>query len=864
MSNTNVLRDRLCQHYRQIGLSGKQASRLSSLCKLWIDESGSQFFVDRVKSLASAWKASIAEESSSQYGIYIPDGFRTRKNRKGERIFADNLLHRLFTLDSSHENNLVLVQAVFRSFTLCVSDFTTRKQFSKFIDAVTSPQTNEEKVATDIVSERCYETTKHIFRPVSKSGLGDVGTLPLSHFSVSRNKRSPVIKGVEDFYFKSDYQGAILKTEARTSISTKNFLDVLGCDKQWSKLWSKYPQEFSECILGNHSLDIILGQTENMVDYPVGTMSFIQEGGNKLRAVANPFLAIQALAEPLKRKLELLSTYLTNCYTFDQDAGRERIADTLSEGKTVYAFDASSFTDRFPYALQRRVLEALLELDLVSQFDIDVFDTVVSKGYQCNVDGVVLPFNVKYEVGQPQGFGPSFHLACISHAMVAYSSRVSGVTDSFVVVGDDIAIFDKKVADYYANNMRSIGVDINIQKSIISPKFSEFCGKIISENGPTRSMKVKYLLNDDNILSNLAFYGPRGLTYLTDSELAKAVKLLLPSDLGGLDINTDFVTAKEIYDLYKTDNIWHTQSIKELDEVLDPNSRVSVSASLEHLSEFYETLPYDMLTDAELDSHYNDRLNHSILTDKDGCIVRNQFSGTPVWSTGVGHTITDDLSRDYSMASHILLLEMNALRQALSNDSTSLVKDEELSTKEKIITKVISHINNDNSLRQYSKESKQRMEEIQTYLIGTRYGHLGQSRSLSYMCGKAFSSFPTIYQTTADEVLRNTLDYLVKSEHIDAEMEEHIESLTRQGDSRVKLESSILGDKSLSSEIVKQIEKEHRKRAFDSSLRRHIRVEQAQLKLQNKGNVNEQRSKRQERRTESKSERKNQSQGRKP
>jgi hypothetical protein len=207
---------------------------------------------------------------------------------------------------------------------------------------------------------------------------------------------------------------------------------------------------------------------------------------------------------------------------------------------------------------------------------------------------------------------------------------------------------------------------------------------------------------------------------------------------------------------------------------------------------------------------------------------------------------------------------MNALRQALSNDSTSLVKDEELSTKEKVITKVISHINNDNSLRQYSKESKQRMEEIQTYLIGTRYGHLGQSRSLSYMCGKAFSSFPTIYQTTADEVLKNTLDYLVKSEHIDAEMEEHIESLTRQGDSRVKLESSILGDKSLSSEIVKQIEKEHRKRAFDSSLRRHIRVEQAQLKLQNKGNVNEQRSKRQERRTESKSERKNQSPGRKP
>jgi hypothetical protein len=435
------------------------------------------------------------------------------------------------------------------------------------------------------------------------------------------------------------------------------------------------------------------------------------------------------------------------------------------------------------------------------------------------------------------------------------------VTNSFVVVGDDIAIFDKEVADYYANNMRSIGVDINIQKSIISPKFSEFCGKIISENGPTRSMKVKYLLNDDNILSNLAFYGPRGLTYLTDSELAKAVKLLLPSDLGGLDLNTDFVTAKEIYDLYKTDNIWHTQSIKELDEVLDPNSRVSVSASLEHLAEFYEMLPYHTITDAELDRHYND---HLILTDKDGCLVRNQFSGTPVWSTSVGHTLIDDLSRDYSMASHVLLLEMNALRQALSNDLTSLVKDEEASTDEKIITKVISHINNDNSLRQYSKESKQRMEEIQTYLIGTRYGHLGESRSLSYMCEKAFSSFPTIYQTTADEVLKNTLEYLKKSEHLDAEMNEHIESLTLQGDSRVKLESSILGNKSLSSEVVKQIEKEHRKRAFDSSLRRHIRIEQAQLKLQNKGNVNEQRTKLKERRTESKSERKNKSSGSTP
>jgi len=68
-------------------------------------------------------------------------------------------------------------------------------------------------------------------------------------------------------------------------------------------------------------------------------------------------------------------------------------------------------------------------------------------------------------------------LAITHHVIVQIAARRAGFMKGFIhyaVLGDDIVINHNEVAEEYLLIMKTLGVDINLSKSVVSEKFSEF------------------------------------------------------------------------------------------------------------------------------------------------------------------------------------------------------------------------------------------------------------------------------------------------------------------------------------------------------------------------------------------------------
>lgn len=68
-------------------------------------------------------------------------------------------------------------------------------------------------------------------------------------------------------------------------------------------------------------------------------------------------------------------------------------------------------------------------------------------------------------------------LALTHHVIVRVAARkvgIRGFTD-YAVLGDDIVIANDEVAKEYYNLMNSLGVSINLSKSVVSKRFLRIC-----------------------------------------------------------------------------------------------------------------------------------------------------------------------------------------------------------------------------------------------------------------------------------------------------------------------------------------------------------------------------------------------------
>uniref|UniRef100_A0AAU7YEH1 RNA-dependent RNA polymerase n=1 Tax=Exserohilum turcicum mitovirus 5 TaxID=3229029 RepID=A0AAU7YEH1_9VIRU len=193
----------------------------------------------------------------------------------------------------------------------------------------------------------------------------------------------------------------------------------------------------------------------------LGKLSVVYDQAGKARVIAITNWWIQQCLKPLHDSIfSLLKTFPTDG-TFNQ---LKPLQTLVRKNKRMYGFDLSAATDRLPIDLQVQILNIL-------KYNGNEWKNLLS-----------IPWDYKgkdiyYSVGQPMGAYSSWGmLALTHHVLVRYSARRAGVTDfnDYAILGDDVVIANDIVAHEYLLVMKSLGLSINLSKSVISSRFTEF------------------------------------------------------------------------------------------------------------------------------------------------------------------------------------------------------------------------------------------------------------------------------------------------------------------------------------------------------------------------------------------------------
>jgi hypothetical protein len=198
------------------------------------------------------------------------------------------------------------------------------------------------------------------------------------------------------------------------------------------------------------------GITSKLTQFP--------EKSGKTRTIGVVDYYSQRALKPLHEALMRLLRNLKSDGTYShRNVGTWAKEKTL-ERSFLYCADLSQATDRFPAELQRNLLRSLLQDDdLTTAYWTLLAErtfTVAWSGEQ-----------VQYAVGQPMGAYGSWPLFALAHHLVIeYSHSPKGVGELYRMIGDDFITCDERQAQQYKENMALLGVTINSNKTVESPK----------------------------------------------------------------------------------------------------------------------------------------------------------------------------------------------------------------------------------------------------------------------------------------------------------------------------------------------------------------------------------------------------------
>lgn len=134
--------------------------------------------------------------------------------------------------------------------------------------------------------------------------------------------------------------------------------------------------------------------------------------------------------------------------TFDQNRVSTLVKDwtaDVSRSQEIYSFDLSKATDRLPALLLRQIVNDIYGPEIAREW----YNLLTQREFKTH-DGKGF---VRYTTGQPMGALSSWaSLAIWHHVIIQLCFTYCNVTlkpNSYVVIGDDVAINDKKVASLY-------------------------------------------------------------------------------------------------------------------------------------------------------------------------------------------------------------------------------------------------------------------------------------------------------------------------------------------------------------------------------------------------------------------------------
>jgi len=266
----------------------------------------------------------------------------------------------------------------------------------------------------------------------------------------------------------------------------KDYSDVVGLGGQFRMIRSIWNEAFNS----THT------------DFKLGKLSLKHEPG-KVRVFAQVDIITQWFLYPLHMMLFAILRNIREDATFDQNAGVEKVRAALAalpEGKRfVFSFDLSAATDRLPVVLQVALLNAMKQgLGTAWAAILTDRDYWLLSRDAPEVKMTREPIPVRYAVGQPMGAYSSWAMLALTHHLIvqfaAWSLGHNSWFRAYMVLGDDIVIYDRDVASKYLEVMRILGIPINLTKSLQSNiGVFEFAKRLVTVSGPIQGVPLALL-----------------------------------------------------------------------------------------------------------------------------------------------------------------------------------------------------------------------------------------------------------------------------------------------------------------------------------------------------------------------------------
>lgn len=238
------------------------------------------------------------------------------------------------------------------------------------------------------------------------------------------------------------------------------------------------------------------------------------EKATKSRIIAIGDYFSQTLLSPVHDILTYVLKDLPMDSTFDQEGGFRRILE-LSKGKSeVFSLDLSKATDRIPVKALVRMISILVGSDQIG----NLWGQLLTN----RTFWTQLGHGVNYKVGQPMGFKSSFPaMALFHHFVVQCAHKGEGMFTDYQILGDDIVIIGRTVADEYKRLMADLGLEISETKSLepvkdsIAPCGFEFCSRFGRDGVEYTPLPLTAILktidNPDTIVSLWGLLIQRGI-----------------------------------------------------------------------------------------------------------------------------------------------------------------------------------------------------------------------------------------------------------------------------------------------------------------------------------------------------------------
>jgi hypothetical protein len=493
------------------GLSTTSSVQIVQEVNRLLSQNGPEWTISRIKALKTAFIHMVSGQDPEWTWI---------KSRSGLPVGP---FRAIFNLKKPHKVlNCLMV------YSSLISPKVTEKQWKKFHDSVTKVRQNP------------IDLFKDIYSPFSRSHNRELkyNDSRLSRLLLSTVRSPSIHKGK----MKTGQLSSKDRLRSANHSLARSFL--ISLHKEDSN--TGFPEWIYNTIKENWRH---VSSVHDLLDSKgvVGRISFLQEPGFKLRAIANPLPIFQILLDPLKDALLETLRLIPNDFTHDQDEGVAYIQNLLKQGYNLSSVDLSDATNHLPLTDQLHLLYALFGNECK---DVGLFADVARSGWIVDSpDGETI---LKWTTGQPLGLGPSFpSFALYHHFIMRYViSQVEGDLEplhllmqgifdrafcgdfKYAIVGDDI-VMDSRYTDTYISTIEKLGCKISMEKCIFNAPSAEFCSRIITKDKIYRAYKWKSV-NDSSFISICKAFGPKILPLLRPRQQYIAKRIgSIPDTLGG-------------------------------------------------------------------------------------------------------------------------------------------------------------------------------------------------------------------------------------------------------------------------------------------------------------------------------------------